>query len=332
MSVTIKDIAKKLNISTSTVSKGLNGATDISYRLTQLILDTAIEMGYKSKKMQKQINKKLCIIISNMEYKSKNDLWYDIILGFKRNAIRENCTVCIITATPELQKKQPYDNYMISNGFIGGFIIGFSLSDVWMDQFNKTTIPTVILDNYIKKNFNVSYIGTDNFEAFDMSIDLLVSKGHSKIGLFIGPLDSMISSEKFEAYLKSMKKHKLKINYDIINFNHYTNDSTKHYIQKIIKNEATAILCVNNIIASNIIEICNNMKISVPDDISIIGFDELGTSKITSPKITTIMQNRIEIGKCAYITLEGLTRNICISKIMLRPLLIQRDSISFKKE
>lgn len=68
--VTIKDIANKLGISVSTVSKGLNDASDISDEMRQLVLDTAIEMGYISKKMKRQDTKKVCILIENMEYEN----------------------------------------------------------------------------------------------------------------------------------------------------------------------------------------------------------------------------------------------------------------------
>lgn len=78
--VTIKDIANRLGISVSTVSKGLNGASDISEDLRQMVLDTAVEMGYQSKKMKKDENKKLCLFIENMEYETANQFGYEIIL------------------------------------------------------------------------------------------------------------------------------------------------------------------------------------------------------------------------------------------------------------
>ena len=80
---TIKDIADKLGISVSTVSKGLNGASDISDTLRQTVLDTAVELGYTTKKMKKAGHKKLCVFVENMDYEAKNQFGYDLILGFK---------------------------------------------------------------------------------------------------------------------------------------------------------------------------------------------------------------------------------------------------------
>lgn len=327
MSVKIKDIAKKLNISVGTVSKGLNGASDISYELTQLILDTAIEMGYKPKKMLNEENKKLCIFITNMDYKSKNDFGYDIILGFKRHAIRDNYKVYIEEVNHSFQKQNSYDKYMLYKGYNGAFFVGFALDDVWLQNLSKTSTPTVLLDNYIPKNFNVSYVGTDNFEAFDILIDYLVSIGHTKIGFFSAYLDSMVSSERYEAFLKSMKNNNLIVNEKLISFGYYGIESAKYHIPKILEENPTAILCGSDSMAYGAIKICEEMGLNVPEDISILGFDDIDLCKKCNPTITTIKQNRLEIGKCAYISLEGLMRNVCINKTTLRPKLIKRKSV-----
>lgn len=94
--VTIKDIANRLGISVSTVSKGLNGASDISEDLRQMVLDTAVEMGYQSKKMKKDENKKLCLFIENMEYETANQFGYEIILGFRQAAFRNGWSVSVV--------------------------------------------------------------------------------------------------------------------------------------------------------------------------------------------------------------------------------------------
>ena len=76
---TIKDIATRLGVSVSTVSKGLNGASDISEELRQMVLDTAVEMGYATKKSKKKENRKLAVFIENMEYETEDQFGYDIV-------------------------------------------------------------------------------------------------------------------------------------------------------------------------------------------------------------------------------------------------------------
>lgn len=130
--VTIKDIANRLGISVSTVSKGLNGASDISEDLRQMVLDTAVEMGYQSKKMKKDENKKLCLFIENMEYETANQFGYEIILGFRQAAFRNGWSVSVVPVTPAFQMTEKYDTYMLKNGYSGGFLVGFALHDDWM--------------------------------------------------------------------------------------------------------------------------------------------------------------------------------------------------------
>ena len=161
---TIKDIANRLGVSVSTVSKGLNGASDISDELRQMVLDTAVEMGYATKRSKKVENRKLAIFIENMDYEAATQFGYEIVLGFKQNAFRHNWDVTVIPVTPAFQLAEKYDTYMLKNGFCGAFLVGFALHDEWMKQLDHTTMPTVLFDNYIKKNPNVAYIGTDNYE------------------------------------------------------------------------------------------------------------------------------------------------------------------------
>ena len=107
---TIKDIAARLGVSISTVSKGLNGASDISEELRQTVLDTAVEMGYSTKRSRKVENRKLCILVENMNYDSIDEFGYDIVLGFKQNAIKHKWAVDVIPVTPALQSAEKYES------------------------------------------------------------------------------------------------------------------------------------------------------------------------------------------------------------------------------
>ena len=93
---TIKDIANRLGVSVSTVSKGLNGASDISNELRQMVLDTAVEMGYSTKRSKKEDRRKLAILIENMDYEALDEFGYDIVLGFRQNAFRHKWDVTVI--------------------------------------------------------------------------------------------------------------------------------------------------------------------------------------------------------------------------------------------
>lgn len=323
---TIKDIANRLGISVSTVSKGLNGANDISEELRQIVLDTAVEMGYTTKRMKKDEHKKLCIFIENMDYESPNQFGYEIILGFKQAAYRDNWDVTVFPVNPTFQMTERYDTYMLKNGFTGAFFVGFSLHDEWMAQLSSTTIPTALFDNYVKKNPNVGYVGTDNFEGIDSAVEHVYSLGHKRIAFLNGSLNSMVSEQRQQAFLDSMESQGLTVDENLMANGFYVADSAKYHVPNFLAEGATAILCGNDLLAYGTIEECRSRGFRVPEDISVIGFDDLPTSSTFKPPLTTVRQDRIELGKSGYYTLNSLIHHVSISKTLLRPQFMKRES------
>lgn len=323
---TIKDIANRLGVSVSTVSKGLNGASDISEELRQMVLDTAVEMGYATKRSRKVENRKLAVFIENMEYETIDQFGYEVVLGFKQNAFRHNWDVSVIPVSPELQLSEKYDTYMLKHGFCGAFLIGFALHDEWMRQLETTTMPTVLFDNYIKNNPNVAYIGTDNFEGIDIAIEHLYTLGHKRIAFLNGSLYSMVSEERQEAYYTSMRAHGLDIIKELTAYGYYVADSAKYHVPAFLAAGATAIICGNDLIASGVITECRLRGLRVPEDISVVGFDDIPLSATLEPPLTTIRQERTELGKCAYVILNSLVHHIPICRTQIRASLIERES------
>lgn len=325
---TIKDIANRLGISVSTVSKGLNGANDISEELRQMVLDTAVEMGYTTKKMKKEEHKKLCIFIENMDFETPNQFGYEIILGFKQAAYRDNWDVTVLPVNPAFQMTERYDTYMLKNGFTGAFFVGFALHDEWLAQLTTTTIPTALFDNYIKRNPNVGYVGTDNFEGIDSAVEHVYSLGHRKIAFLNGSLNSMVSEQRQQAFLDSMESHELLVEEALLANGFFVADSAKYHVPNFLAAGATAILCGNDLLAYGTIEECRSRGFRVPEDISVVGFDDLPTSLHFNPPLTTVRQDRIELGKSGYYTLNSLIHHVSISKTLLRPQFIKRESTS----
>ena len=323
---TIKDIANRLGVSVSTVSKGLNGASDISEELRQMVLDTAVEMGYATKRSKKTENRKLCIFIENMNYESIDEFGYDIVLGFKQNAFRHNWDVDIVPITPTFQAEEKYDTYMLKNGYCGAFLVGFALHDEWMRQLEDTTMPTVLFDNFIANNPNVCYIGTDSYEGIGMAVNHLFKLGHRDIAFLNGSLYSMVSDQRQEAFESSMTELGLEIRPDLMARGYYVSDSAKYHVPGFLAAGATAIVCGNDLIAKGVMEECVQRGFRVPEDISVIGFDDISLAATYNPPLTTIRQERNELGKCAYVILNSLIHHISISKTLLRPKLIERET------
>ena len=323
---TIKDIANRLHISAGTVSKGLNGAPDISEGLRQQILDTAVELGYTRRGFEKIEKRKLCIFIENMDYYMDDDFGFDIILGFKQAAFKENWAVEVIPVSHGFQEKHPYNTFMVSQGFSGAFICGFTLDDPWIKEIQTTKMPTILLDNYIEHNPATGSVGTDSFEGIELAISHLVSLGHEAIAFLNGDARSMISTYRQHAYEQSLRAHHLPHIPELSTYTSYTSEVEPCIIKQFLDNDASAILCSSDLLAYSTIRICRELGLDVPQNISIIGYDDLPTSSIFDPPLSTIHQDRLLLGKSSYYILYALINGVCLSRNLLRPKLIVRSS------
>ena len=270
----------------------------------------------------------MVVLVENMEYAKASDFGFDLILGFRQGALRDNWAVDIVEVTPELQKKETYDRFMRKHKYHGAFLMGFALKDPWMQSLSTTTVPTVLLDNYISRNENVAYIGTDSHEGIDMAIEHLEKLGHKKIALLNGSMDSMVTTDRTDAYVSSMKSHGLEYTEDMIAYGYYVEESAKYHTKGLLDTGATAIICGNDLLGIGVIKECERLGLKVPDDISVIGFDNLPISKTFDIPLTTIGQDRLDLGKNAYAGLYWLVQHVPISKSLLRPQLIIRESTS----
>ena len=123
-----------------------------------------------------------------------------------------------------------------------------------------------------------------------------------------------------------MEKYGLEINEDYIGLGYFVNDSTRKYIPKLVDEGVTAILFSHDIRAISAITECDDRGIRIPDDVSIVGFDDLPMTAHTLPSLTTIRQDRVAIGKCGFYALSCLLNQVAIGSILLRATLIVRDS------
>ena len=320
--VTLNDIAARLGISKSTVSKGLNNASDVSEELRRKILETATEMGYTGRRTPK----KLCILIENMGYQDPNQFGYDLIAGFLEMARADGWSVDVVPLTEEYQRSTTYQEAMAQGGWRGAFVLGFSLLDPWMEEFRTARFPTVLYDNYITENPFMATVGCDSAGGLKEAVRHLCGLGHRRIGLLSGPLDSYIVKERYNAYLGALGECGLPVDEDLIGLGYFVAESTRQNLPKLIERGATAILCSDDSRAVAAYTECHDRRLNIPRDVSVIGFDDLPIAAYMNPPLTTIRQDRLALGKCGYFTLSCLLNDVAIDSIRLRAPLMVRGS------
>lgn len=322
---TIQDIADKMGISKGTVSKALNGAADISETLQKNILETAVAMGYK-KLRRPGGARKLCILIGNMEYTQPHHLGYEIVLGFRQIAEPAGYTVEVVPVTENLQASSSYDAFMLKQDYLGAFVLGFAPSDQWMQDFHTSTTPTVLYDNYIIANPNMAYVGIDNTEGMELAVSHLKQLGHQKIGYLSHDLTSHIMKVRHSAFFSALKQNGLAADPAFAGSSYYITQCMEQHLPRLLDLGITAIICSHDLIANAAMVQCQQMGLAIPDDISIIGCDDLPICAYTSPPLTTIRQDRIQLGKSGCYALESLMNKVSIGTLLLHAELVVRSS------
>lgn len=327
MSATIKEIAENLGISKSTVSKALNNASDVNEDTRKTIIDEAVRLGYNLKNLKTQGKNKLCILIENMDYDNIEHFAYEIILGFKSAALNYDFDVDVVPSNMNVKSKYKYDHLMMENKYLGGFMLGLSFHDDFVQQLNNTAYPTVLLDNYID-NEKVAWVGTDSYEGIQKAVDYLAEQGHKKIAFLNGGIHSMVSHERLYSFRTAMTRQGLELQEELVAGGDYTEYCAEKIVPVFLENGATAIVCANDMMAIGVMKELRKLGKDIPKDVSVIGFDDLPLAAYTYPALTTIRQSRKEIGKSAFLVLHELINGSMINKLLLKPKLIIRDSVS----
>lgn len=324
--VTIKDIADKLNLSKSTVSKAFSNATDVNLITKERVLTCASELGYMVK-IKKQTHKHyICVFVYGIDISSMEQFGYEILLGLQSLASEKSCLTNIVKINDEQLKDGNYYNYANDNKCIGCFFMGFRPHKNFVKNLSDENLPLVVLDNSFNYG-NVARIGCDHIKGFYNITKYIINKGHTRIAFFGGEKDSIITIERQQAYKKALVNHDVQIRPDLIGYGHFNGEGTKAVLQKLLIHKPTAIACVSDVIANCVIKELAGMNIRVPEDISVTGYDDIPIAQYTTPPLTTVNQNRLHIGKTAFNLIMQMRLGISFSEIVLKPTLIERESV-----
>lgn len=324
--VTLEDIARELGVSKSTVSKALRGAKDVSLSMQQSVLKKAAEMGYARLPNQTTISK-IALFVINMEYMKPDDFGYNLIAGFRTTALGAGYLVDVIPLTYQMQILHRYDDYMAQANYCGGFFMGLSMrQDPWMKEFETCKTPTVLYDNHIANNPNVTYIGTDNEEGMLLAVQYLKSLGHTTIGYLSYEMHAFVYQRRHYAFSKALQENGLNADPSLCGSAHHVSECLTKHLPRLLNQGCTAIVCSHDILAHSVMVYCVELGLQVPKDISILGFDDIPLCRYTMPPLSTIRQDRINLGKSAFYALTSLMNNVAISSLLLHAELVQRAS------
>ena len=262
-----------------------------------------------------------------MEYANINQFGYELIAGFRLVASEAQFEVDIVPIDQYFQTWQTYDSLMKQNGYSGAFFLGLELNEIYMKQLEKTTIPTVLFDNYIS-NEHIAYVGTDIHVGFSTLIRYLKENGHRKIAFLNGSKNSYISALRYQGFIQAMNEAELDLDMQLIGHTvYYPDETVADFVKGFTGRGATAIMCASDLIAARTINELHKLGLRVPEDISVTGFDDLPVAKYLAPPLTTIRQERFALGKSAFSLLKDLMSGLPVSTMLLHSTVVLRESV-----
>jgi LacI family transcriptional regulator len=331
--VTMDTIAKKLGISKNTVSLALRGMSGISETTRKSIEDTAISMGYKYKSnAAKSLNmRNLCLVIAK-SIRDSFGFFSCIQVGIEVEAKKNNINT-IIHYYDENEETFEIPN-CINDGMISGIITLGRNSHNTINSLVSCNLPVIMVDNYFD-NLPMDCILTDNQCGGYLATEYLLKCGHIKIG-YVGNISTSVSFyDRYQGYLKALKEYKIEINkgYSIIDrdLDNLPCEEIETIINEIKAAEGlpTAFVCCNDAQAISILKVMKNMNTLIPNEVSIIGFDDIDTAKSVTPELTTMKVEKELMGRIAVRKLlERINgENITSEKVLLSASLVERQSV-----
>lgn len=326
--MTIKDISETLNVSISTVSKALNDATDIAENTKAKIRKYAESTGYQLK--TRQAPKRICVLYERVDSDTRNNVLNYITSAFTDVAIANNYEVIIdyIVSKPD---DFILNEYLEQNNFCAAFIVGMNFKSRIYKQVKHTDFPLVLLDNRINSPL-ISSVSSENTSAIESAINYVAKCGHTKIGFLMGEKESMVSAERLAGYILGLARTGIDFNNDYIYYGDFTRTSGEEAAVYFCDTDVTAIICCSDIMAMGLIEGLKGIGKAVPEDISVVGFDDLNLLKFTSYNLTTMKQDFNKLGIEAFKQINDMLQGRTAQQQKIGCKLIERKSVAVLKQ
>lgn len=310
---TLKDVAKKAGVAPSTVSRVINDSSRISEETKFKVRKIMKEMGYhpniNARNLVKQRSHNLGLVIPYSTEEAFADPFYsEILRGIGVLAHSKGFNLLLLTSNGKEEEKNTVLNAVRGKQIDGVLLLRSKKEDELIDELNKIDFPFVIVGRPEEED-KYHWVNNDNIAASEEVVDYLIEKGHRNIAMIVGDENYIMNNDRLRGYKKSFKKHDLEINDDLLVRSSQTDHQSIYMLsQQMIKEhpEISAFYGMSDTMAYTIMQAMNDMEMSIPEDISIVGFNNNPMSKIVSPPLTTVDINIYLLGNKATELLIGV--------------------------
>lgn len=294
---TISNIAKICGTSKATVSRVLNTPELVSKPLRSKILKAMTEVGYTPNPFAKNLGNNGSWGIALFVFDILNPFFALMVRQIGHQTMQKKIPLTVCDTENDKEKEKVYLEYLLENK-IGGIIFTEGISTAIIDQARKR-VPIVLIDQH-HRDERISEVASDNFHGALQATEYLIQLNHRRIGFVAGPKNWKTAQERFNGYREALAKHQIDADSKLVFHGDFLYESGIQALEYFLGLEEwpTAIFCANDQMALGILNKAQALNISVPNDISLVGFDAIPLFGLSPPKLTTVEQDIPEL--CRY--------------------------------
>ncbi len=301
--ITIDEIARLAQVSKSTVSKALNDRHDVSPSTKQRILDIAKEHNFTpnifGKSLKSKVTRNIGVIFTREKLPLSNNTFFSRILEGIEAELAINNYNLVLNIIPENSEKEL--PRMIRERHVDGIILIGIFSDSFVDKLLEYKIHVVQVDPKDDRS-EFSQVFIDNEHGAYLATQHLIDAGHEKIAFVSGELSRLSFKQRLDGYIKTLKHNGIPVDEKLIMA--YGLEEGYNQVKTLLQNgKPTAIFSAHDINALHGCKAVYDMKLRIPDDISIVGFDDIWLSAVATPPLTTVRVYKEELGSIGVRTL-----------------------------
>ncbi|MCF8713453.1 LacI family DNA-binding transcriptional regulator [Joostella atrarenae] len=330
---TIHEIARLLNIDSSTVSRALNNSNLVTKATKEKVLKKAKEIGYQRNLLASNLRKSRSNTIGVIVPRISRHFFSSTIAGIEEAAYTHGYNVVIAQSMEQLEREKRIVGNLISNR-VDGVLISVSMETSesnHLDRFSLGNIPLVFFDRCIPGGKN-SKVLIDDYKASFEATSHLIEVGCKNIGHIAGPKSLNIYKGRLKGYKEALKANDIPFNSKLVHTSALNEKDGYEAAEKLLSENKNldGIFSANDVAAIGAMKYLKSVGKSIPNDIAVVGFSNEPISEAIEPSLTTVDQSGYDIGKIACNLLIDSIKDegddVLAKTITLNPTLIKRDS------
>ncbi|SNX54624.1 LacI family DNA-binding transcriptional regulator [Thermoanaerobacterium sp. RBIITD] len=294
--ITIKDVAKEAGVSVATISRVLNNSPGVSDETRKMVLSVIKRLNYNPNLLGRNLRRMETKMILVLLPTISNPFYARIVKGIEDVAQKNGYGVMLCNTDSDVKRERMYLE-LLKNRLSDGVI--FMAPEIDEGELNEIgeKFAAVQCCEY-KEGANVSHVSIDNFKAAYKAVKHLIGLGHKDIGLISCKNNFLSTKQREEGYKKALIDFGIEFNPQYVRYGDYSFKSGFRATKSLLADadKITAIFAISDIMAIGAIKAANENGLKIPDDIAIVGFDNISFAPMYNPSLTTISQPKYDIG------------------------------------